>query len=78
MKIPLFEFPSFQYEIDDWEFKKKGILNRINKGKFIRTELQPFETDRSTSGKTYVRYLEEFLKPILTKFCQEAEVTCRV
>ena len=52
MKAPLFEFPSYQYEIDDWEFKKKGLLNRINKSKFVRTELQTFETDRQTSGKT--------------------------
>ena len=34
MKAPLFEFPSYQYEIKDWEFKKKGLLNRIIKSKF--------------------------------------------
>ena len=37
MKAPLFEFPSYQYEISDWEFKKKGLLSRINKSKFVRT-----------------------------------------
>ena len=78
MKAPLFEFPSYQYEVDDWEFKKKGLLNRINKSKFIRTELQTFETDRQTAGKTYVRYLENFLNPLLSEFCQEAQVTCSV
>ena len=76
MKAPLFEFPSFQYEIDDWDFKKKGLLNRINKQKFVRTELQTFETDRQTAGKTYVHYLNDFLKDILWEFCQEAKVTC--
>ena len=40
MKAPLFEFPSYQYEISDWEFKKKGLLNRINKQEFNRTALQ--------------------------------------
>ena len=76
MKAPLFEFPSYQYQVSDWEFKKKGLLTRINKGKFIRTELQTFETDRQTCGKSYVRYIEEFLRPELFEFCQEAEVTC--
>ena len=76
MKAPLFEFPSYQYEIKDWEFKKKGLLNRINKSKFVRTELQTFETDRQTCEKSYVRYLEEFLQPELSEFCTEAEVTC--
>jgi len=76
MKAPLFEFPSYQYEVDDWEFKKKGLLNRINKSKFIRTELQTFETDRQTAGKTYVHYLQDFLKPLLFEFCEEAKVTC--
>ena len=76
MKAPLFEFPSFQYEVSDWEFKKKGLLNRINKSKFIRTKLQTFETDRQTCGKSYVKYFEDFLQPELSEFCQEAEVTC--
>ena len=62
MKVPLFEFPSYQYEISDWDFKKKGLLNRINKQKFVRTELQTFETDRQTNNKEYVRYLQEFLR----------------
>ena len=76
MKAPLFEFPSYQYEVDDWDFKKKGLLNRINKQEFNRTTLQTFETDRQTNDKTYVRYLHDFLKDILFEFCKEAEVTC--
>ena len=78
MKAPLFEFPSYQYEVSDWEFKKKGLLSRINKSKFIRTKLQTFETDRQTCEKSYVRYMEEFLQPELSEFCQEAQVTCGV
>ena len=76
MKFPLFEFPSFIYPIDDWPFKKKALLSRINKSEFIRSDLQNFETDRRTNGKTYVRYLEEFLQPQLMEFCKEAKVTC--
>ena len=76
MKAPLFEFPSYQYEVSDWEFKKKGLLNRINKSDFKRTEVQTFETDRMTSGKTYVHYLSRFLRDILNEFCVEASVTC--
>ena len=76
MKASLFEFPSYQYEVSDWEFKKKGLLNRINKGDFYRTEFQDFETDRQTAGKTYVNYMQEFLSDILDEFCKEAEVTC--
>ena len=76
MKAPLFEFPSYRYEIDDWEFKKKGLLNRINKSEFKRTKLQSFETDRLTAGKTYVNYFQEFMEDVLFKFCMEAQVTC--
>ena len=76
MKAPLFEFRSYQYEVKDWEFKKKGLLSRINKSKFIRTNLQTFETDRQTCEKSYVRYVEDFLKYELTEFCNEAQVTC--
>ena len=76
MKLPLFEFPSYIYPIDDWEFKKKSLLSRINKSEFVRTDLQNFETDRSTNGKTYIRYLEEFLEPQLIEFCKEAKVSC--
>ena len=76
MKAPLFEFPSYQYEVSDWEFKKKGLLSRINKSKFLRTELQTFETDRQTCEKSYVRYFEQFLQHELFEFCQEAQVSC--
>ncbi len=76
MKASLFEFPSYQYEVSDWEFKKKPLLNRINKSTFKRTEVQRFESDRGTSGNIYVNYLQEFLKDILDEFCQEAEVNC--
>ena len=78
MNDPLFEFPSYKYRVNDWEFKKKGLLNRINRGEFIRDKLTSFETDRMTAGKSYIRYLEEVLKPELTEFCQEAKVTCSV
>ena len=40
MKAPLFEYPTYQYQIKDWEFKKKGLLKRIKEEKFIRTDLQ--------------------------------------
>ena len=78
MNVPLFEFPSYQYEVKDWDFKKKGLLNRINKGKFIRTELQTFETDRQTCEKSYVRYFNDFINLELIEFCQEAQVTCGI
>ena len=77
MKAPLFEFPSYQYEVSDWEFKKKGLLNRINKTEFKRTKLQTFETDRQTDkSKAWVHYLQDFLRPLLFEFCKEAQVSC--
>ena len=76
MKTPLFEYPSYQYQIDDWDFKKRGLLNRINSQKFIRTSLQTFETDRQTNRKSYIHYFQDLIKPELNQFCQEAEVTC--
>ena len=76
MKAPLFEFPSYQYNISDWEFKKKGLLKRINSQEFYRTKLQTFETDRQTNKKTYLHYFQDLLRPELDEFCQEAQVTC--
>ena len=52
MKAPLFEYPTYQYQIKDWEFKKKGLLKRLKEEKFVRTDLQTFETDRQTNKKS--------------------------
>lgn len=76
MKTNLFEYPSFQYQVDDWDFKKKGLLNRINSQKFVRTEIQTFESDRRTNNKSYLHYLRELISPELNQFCQEAQVSC--
>ncbi len=73
---PLFEYPSFQYKVSDWEFKKKGLLKRINSQKFVRSPLQTFETDRQTNGKGYIHYFQDLIRPELFEFCQEAQVTC--
>ena len=78
MKAPLFEFPSYRYEVKDWEFKRKGLLNRINKSTFYRSDLQHFETDRKSAGKTYIHYLQDFLSSELNEFCQEAKVSCEM
>ena len=81
MKKSLFEFPSYQYEVGDWEFKKKGLLKRINKSSFIRqvpgdVRVLSHEGDRHTNNKSYVQYLSDFLRPELSNFCDEAQVTC--
>ena len=77
MKAPLFEFPSYKYEIKDWEFKKKGLVKRINKSNLVRKEYQPFETDRQTDmNKSWVLYLQHLIRPELSEFCKEAEITC--
>ena len=76
MKAPLFEYPTYQYQIKDWEFKKKGLLKRIKEEKFIRTNLQTFETDRQTNKKSYLRYFQDLIKDELWEFVKEAEVTC--
>ena len=78
MKFPLFEYPSFIYELDDWDFKKKSLLSRVNKQNFIRTDMQPFETDRQTHKNSYLNFLVDLLSPTLEEFCREAEVSCRM
>ena len=75
MKAPLFEFPSYQYQVKDWDYKKKGLLNRINRQEFKRSTLQTFESDRQSGGKIYIHYLSEFLRDILWEFCRESEVS---
>ena len=76
MKAPLFEYPSYQYQIKDWEFKKKGLLKRLKGENFIRTRLQTFETDRQTNNKNYLHYFQELIRDELWEFVQEAQVTC--
>ena len=83
MKAPIFEFPSYQYEVDDWEFKKKGLFKRIDQQNFLRKVPGQnislnHEGDRQTNGKSYVNYLSELLGNELNEFCQEAGVTCRM
>ena len=76
MKAQLFEFPSFVYQVNDWQFKKRGLLKRINKQEFYRSELQTFDTDRKTSAKSYLHYFQDLISPQLNEFCQEAQVSC--
>ena len=80
MKAPLFEFPSYQYEVDDWDFKKKGLLKRINTQQFLRKVpgqqlTLNHEGDRQTNNKSYIRYLSDLLSDELDEFCKEAEVS---
>ena len=76
MRAPLFEYPSFQYQVEDFDFKKKGLLKRIKEEKFVRTSLQTFETDRQTNKKSYLHYFQDLIRPELFEFCREAQVTC--
>ena len=78
MKAPLFEYPSFQYEVKDWDFKKKGLMNKIKRNNMIRTELQSFETDRQTNKKSYLHFFQELFRDELKQFCLEAQVSCRM
>ena len=75
MKAPLFEFPSFQYEIKDWEFKKKGLIKRIKEEKFYRTPLQTFETDRQTSNKSYLHYFQNLIQLMMLILISEFHST---
>ena len=76
MKAPFFEFPSFQYQIKDWDFKKKSLIKRIKEEKFVRTALQTFETDRQTNNKSYLHFFQNLIHDELSEFCQEAQITC--
>ena len=62
MKAPLFEFPSFQYQIKDWDFKKKGLIKESKKRSSIELPLQTFETDRQTSNKSYLHYFQSLIR----------------
>lgn len=77
MKTPFFEFPSYKYRVDDWDFKKRGLLKKLNNQDFKRFEpYGMYESDRGTNNKSYVRYLADLIEPQLQQFCHEAEVTC--
>jgi len=70
MKTPLFEYPSFQYEVDDWENKKNKIIQKLKYQKFVRKKFQNFETDKETSNN-YLEFFIELIKPQLKNFCAE-------
>ena len=77
MRDSLFTFHSYRYEINDWRFKKKGLLNRINRQEFTDDGFG-YRTDRVKDGKSYIHYLSELLNEELSSFCQEAQVTCHM
>lgn len=56
MKTPLFEYPSYQYQLTDCDFKKKAITNKLKKEEFIRTPLQTFECDGQKNKSRYLHY----------------------
>lgn len=76
MRINLFEFPSFQYEISDWNFKKKSLIKKIKEEKLVRKEGQNFETDRYLNKKSYLHHFQDLIRPELNQFCKEAKVRC--
>ena len=74
---PIFEYPSYQYQVNDWEFKKKGLLKRINFQKFTGG-YETFESDRLTNKKKYLYYFEDLFREELNYFCSEAKVNCKM
>ena len=75
MKAPLFEYPTYQYQIKDWEFKKKGLLKRIKEEKFVRTDLQTFGLiGRQIRNPIFTT--SKLIKDELWEFVQEAQVSC--
>ena len=51
MKKKLFDLPFYQYELNDWQFKKRGLVNRIDRNNFIRSDVQFFESDREVDRR---------------------------
>jgi hypothetical protein len=76
MKAPLFEYPSYQYHLTDWYFKKKAILGKLKKEEFIRTPLQTFECDRQKNKNRYLHFFQDLIRAELNQFYQEENVTC--
>lgn len=76
MKSPLFEYTSYQYQIEDWGIKKCELLDVINSQKFVRTNLQNFETDKKTNNNNYLKYLTNLIRPQLQSFCNSEQITC--
>ena len=78
MKAPLFKFLSYKYDLEDWEFKKRGLLKRVNEGKFTRPVPKTHESDRRDNNKRYLHYLNELLNPEITEFCEEVDMMFRM
>mgnify|MGYP003677475282 FL=1 len=78
MKEPLFELPFYRYKVDNWEYRKKELLDLTNKQTFTKAPLSSFETNRSTENEKYTYYISEFLNSAISEFCQEAEVSCSI
>ena len=78
MKKFLFEYPCYEYIVDDWQLKKRDILRKIENKNFIRTDLQNFETDRFNNNREYLAFFEELILPELQEFCLESQTSCRM
>ena len=76
MKAPLLSFHPINIRLKTGISRRKVYFKRLREEKFIRTDLQTFETDRQTNKKSYLHYLQDLIKPELFEFCQEAQVTC--
>lgn len=76
MKYSFFEYPSYRYQIDDWNFKKRGLVKRIESQKFLKTDIQNFYTDRKTNNKNYLHYFNNLIEKELEEFCNECGISC--
>ena len=78
MKVSFFDYPTFRYEIPDWEFKKKGLLKRIKEENLERDGQDFYDSDRLTNGNSYVNFLSDLLHPQLEQFYKECECRCTI
>lgn len=78
MKTNLFEYPSYQYQVSDWDFKKKSILGKLRENEFIRTPLQVFETDRQNNKNRYLHFFQDLISDELNQFNKEIELVYKI
>lgn len=70
----LFKVYAYEYKVDNWDEKKKQLLNVIDFNNLTRNPMQNFSSDRN-SDSSYVDDFKKIFKDELEAFKQELEVT---
>ena len=78
MRKHLFDIPLYQYEVNNWSYKKKLLYEILNRQNFLRSREQFFDCDRDTNNNSYDDDIANIFSPQLNHFCEKEKVSCNI